>query len=604
MIYPKKKNKVRSFSIGGAMGSLFDNPGAYLGIQYVPTAVETPDIEGLQYLFQQDEARRMQEQEQAAKAKPNMETLREALKGVHGLDGETESFISGIESQFNSWHQKYNTPDKMLSPEALAEKARLDRNIMVGVSKLKNSADEYKSSYDRSQDVLGDVYTDGGNIMLQSTEDPRMIEPVSIEEYFSNPSRYEGKRVMKNDDVFSWRRRFRPMGMTDGISVDQYSEKQTREYINDHFKKIGTDTRSIEGAGAYAAILAQAGIDPENFTSDDIKVKVENGELNIQRLYGSFVNTLDHKVLKSLKSAMLSRGENPYEMVEVPGQEEKVSNIHLRLHEILTGVRASHGSKIEIKGANDGEGPASDVLTNFMNRNVNLRTLVQNDPVLSGQLGTRTMFNAVQGKAVTVDALAVPNITLEDKERLYGRPIAFHRISDPQNLYFEGKPVMVGREINNQDDSEYYFSGREPTVVTYDVKDAQGNDMVHNVLEIEIVVNEDGLSQFGLSPNDIKKEKTGMAAKISNDELKALPGMTDAEYDNLKKGMFSFSDNYVLRVQMPLADHAGHGGKSPGKASDGINSRTRAIYEKQKKAAMQKNNEVSAEMQTMLNFTR
>jgi len=607
MIYPTRR-KIRKFA-GGGMASLFDNPGTYLGIQYIPTAQNLPDVEGLQYIAQMEQAKATKTAERAKANQLNTEDLSKELNKLRGLSGEQSSALNQIQSEMSSWYEKYPTAAEMASNEAANDKARILNGVSRISNELLNSKDEFDKSYDRSKEVLGDAYTDGSNIMIQNPENPAEIKSVSIPEYFEKKdSEYKGFGIMKNNDVFSWKRDYRQFGQKDGINVDQYSEKETRSYINDHFDKVGQNSRSIEGAGQFSGILADAGINPENFSRDDLKIKISNGDLNLEVLGNSFMKTLDHKVLKSLVSSMINNGENPYEKVTVEGMKEPVSNLNLRVHEILTGVKAGINSTVDIStDTGSGEGGSYSVLTNALGRTVNLDVISGIDPIAKRQIFSSDVFNPYTGQKMTAKGLIVPNLSVEDMERLNGGKLEFKEINNDQEVYFNGAPVRIGSVTGGGDGARYFDTGKNLNVITFDLNDGNNQDSRLNVIEKEILVNEAGLAQFGLTPREADKDTSGLVRAIPDSEIATLPGISEEMASSMNEwgpDWMTDSEHYLIRIRVPLSENAGHGGKSPGKASDTHNSTLNQAQQKAKKEAEATANAVSQTVAQMTNFPR
>jgi hypothetical protein len=615
MIYPKIKKKIIKFA-GGGSASLFDNPGTYLGVQYVQTAQNLPDVEGLQYIAQMEEAKSAKAAEKAKANADDMKEISKELGKLRGLTGEVNGAVNNFQSQISSFYQKYPTAESMNTNEAASDKARLMNSLPNTVNALLNSKDKFDKSYNRSSDVLGDIYTDGSTIMLQNPENPSQITQVSIPDYYEKKEGdYKGLTIMKNDDLFSWRMNFRQFGEPDKLVVDQYSEKESRSYINDHFDKIGQNSRTIDGAGKYAQILADAGLDPTKFSRNDLKVKISNGDINLETLGNSFVSTMDHKVLKSLISSILNNGENPYEKIEVQGMTEPVSKINMRIHEILTGAKASINSTIEIQGAaggngkdGDSSGGPYDVISNMVNRNVNLTAMGQLDPIIRRNTHTyNNVFNPYNDQTVTAKGLVVPDIGQEDIERLNGGPLVFKQIINDQEVYFNGKPVRIGSITGGDNKAAFYDTGKSLSLITFDLNNGNNADSKVTVIEKEIMVNKEGLAQFGFTPNEADRDTTSLVRAIYDGEIAGLPGISPELAESMDAvGLQSMSDSehYLIRIRVPLSINAGHGGKSPGQSSIRHNSEINDAMQEMIKSTESVNNVASVKTQNMLNYPR
>jgi hypothetical protein len=394
--------------------------------------------------------------------------------------------------------------------------------------------------------------------------------------------------------------------MNDGLIVDQYSEKETRSYINDHFNKIGTDSRSVEGSGEFSSILSQVGLNPNNFSRDDLKVKVQTGELNLQKLADSFVKTMDPKVMRSLVSSILSQGDNPYEKVQVEGMKEPVSKLNLRIHEILTGVKAGIDSSVEIEKTASELGGDNDFITNTLGRTGTLSAIKGMDIVMANQIRPLETFNPYTGQKVTAQGMVIPNLAKEDMERLNGGPMQFGRIANDQEVYINGKRVVIGSVTDASDGSLYFDTGNPLNVITFDVKGADGLDRVLNVMEKEILVNEEGLKSMGFTPNEVERGVQGVR-EISDSELAALPGITKELASSLEgfgPEFINDGDNYLVRIQVPLSSLAGHGGKTQSKAQAGQNAEFNTAMNRIIQQSEDFNNQVSEHTRAMLAFKK
>lgn len=590
MIYPKKKSKVRSFSIGGAMGSLFDNPGTYLGIQYMPKAVETPDLEGLQYILQQNEAERILKAEKAKASRPNMGELK-----VDGLTGESMDFLSTVEQSMNDWASKYDTPEKMISPEALAESARINRRIMEGTIMLKNNKDLFGKQYDENKDLMSDTYFNNGHVVLRNSRNPSERKDVSVDDYFANKDgEYAEFSPMTVGELFDWKMNYSPMGAKDNFNINQYSNEKVDAYFDTQMKNIASDITSVSGGEQLAGELAKIGLDYRNLDIGKFKLKIKSGEINARTVFNTMIDQMDAKARNFIMSKMATEGQNPYEKVTVEvgpeGNKEQIETTRfaLWLEERFTGQKAKYvnsETELEIESKEEqskkasGEGGSGklNLLSLVINRQTALKDFADTWDI-SSQTQTGTVFNPYKAENEIVPVMSLPNFSTEDAEAILGHKIGFNEILDNVTMFAGGHMVSLSNEDfegGNTTGAKFYEYPYKGSLKIYDVTDNEGKVNPMAAHDKYILVNEAGISKFRTPEGEPVSKKNYKDAKymkkVFASDIEAVANSQNANPGSVKLESNWFTDLapgedqylYLVRVEQPLNALSGMGTLSP-----------------------------------------
>lgn len=557
------------------MSSLFNNPGTYLGIQYVPTTAETPDIEGLQYMMQQEEARKLQMQNKVQAAKPDTTGLYDKLKG---LSGEVNHAASIIENGISEYYQQFDTPEKMISPEAIRAGARLQRTVLSLSNELLNNKEMFKERMALYEDVMPSVYYNNGKVYVDDPETGR-VKAVSYSDYekekdglFKNTSPKTINELLdyKMDDAL--------IGELD-LDVNQYDQKTTSEYINNHFKSIGANSTSFEGGEQLKGMLAQHGIDPTHLDVEKFKVKIKSGEVNANTLYDFMIKNMDTKAMNSIASQMVERGQNPFEMVSLgkdeKGEDIKVTSLQGVIHEMLTGeVAKSLNTEKEISiEQHDKDSSSSSVsgsgaqtrISNLLNPDYpisdKMRVFGSNDAYTKD-----LVYNTNTGETVNnVPALVfVP--TEEEESLLNGGKPKFKVVDNNQMVIFNGQPAKIGIEDGsggNYNGAIFYETPMVGNVIVTEIDNGSGQKTQQAVLEKYIFTNESGLSQFKDNEGDsvtydsIGEGGTGLIERVYESDLKNIlmpHGVNEETITNIKldEPWFKWDHIYKVKIEVPL----------------------------------------------------
>lgn len=619
MIYPGKK-KVRSFAQGGGTASLFDNPGTYLGIQYIPTKQELPDVDGLQYLVQMEQAKIASAAKAKEAAKGKDKNISEIFKGVYdeigkvdALTGESQSFFNQVESDINSWAEKYNTSDAMNSNEANQDMLRIQNNVTRNVLALKNNKQLWKEKYDAAEPVRSNTYVNQGHIMLQPDDPTKAPEHVRLDEYYAErEGKYKDKAPMTVGQLFDWRRNYSGFALSDPFNVRQYDSETTRKYIDNSFKSFATNSSSIAGGEQLKGMLEQAGLDPNQLDVHQFKLKLKNGELNGATLFNVFAKNLDSQARDSIMASMYENNINPFEVVRTEkdenGEEFNVTAFQEYLYEMYVGEKAKKMNTEEeviiespeeiaakAKANGGADEPTLNRLTFLQTDNYSLEASAK---VLNKPIEQVRIFNPELGKTQFLPAIRIHEINNDEVEALTGDKLTYRQITKPITIHTPGGAVEIRAEDfsgSNATGARFYSTPINNGLIVYNVnnneKDYSDGSKRITALDTYIYVNEAGLRKMNNPLNgdflrDNNYSKVDGITKMSREEVAkeaithgqgnsmngagAEEGMT---FESTWKDWIPFVEDkylYKVRVTIPVSNIAGTGGVSPSKSQHEI----------------------------------
>jgi hypothetical protein len=590
MNYPKRSKKILTFSRGGGMTSLFDNPGTYLGIQYIPTQPDLPDVEGLQYMMQQEQASRLAMEEKAKKSRPDLGALSEALKGVDGLTGETMQVYQGIENKINKWTKKYDTPEKMISSEAISESARIMREVQMQAVALKNNKEYFKEQKTASKDVSGNVYFNNGLMYINDPETGR-ARGIGMDEWLEKKDAdLKGSRPLTVNEIHRYKQDRAGFGELD-YDINQYSTKERDEYLRGHFAKIGSNTTSFEGGPQFGAMLENVGIDPKNIDMEKFKYSIKDGTVNANMIYDVMAKSLDSRARNSIVANMIENGVDLNERFVVgkdkDGKDVTVDAVSAQIHELLTGEIAkslNNTQDISITptdkdGDGDGSGDGSGEATRLqvlLDPKVPLSMLVQQYG-LRTKAGEKMVYSPHHPEPLhDVPVISYAGLTEDELEGLVGRKSKIGNIDEDRRVYFNGQDAILttaNSSAPTQKRSKIMWLPKLGNLNVWEVPDPSNKNENQKLGAVEayVIVDKAGLDNFldndgnPLDKNAANKERTGLIEKITADQLENMLVIQGVNADAAKTmahktdwdGRGTWVSNqhmYKLKVDIPVDD--------------------------------------------------
>jgi hypothetical protein len=619
MIYPDKK-KIRKFE-GGGSASLFDNPGTYLGIQYIPKTQVLPDVEGLQYLMQMDQAKIEAQQKAAAAAKAvkndSHKNFADLYKEFSALTKQGRTVIDNIDGMVQGWYERYPTVEAMNSSEANAEMVRILNTASKETLRAKNDKATYDKRYNDAESVMSNYYYNNGNLAIQDVNDPSKIKHVSDDDYFSKKeSEYKDYRPMKISDIFGWMNDYSDNPLQSGLDVNQISYEKRQENIDKFFKSFATDSSSVSGGNLLKEELKKVGI--ENVADIDVadfKIKMQSGEMNAGVLLEIFSKNMDPKVYNSIRSEMIEKGQNPNQVVgttkDAEGKEHEVTAFQNKVFELFTGekikklgtvselsVTTADEAKVAAKRKAEelGEGDGSSKLNVLKNRADDVVQFAINNKLTMPQ--PSNVYNPFTGKSELSLALTITDMDDGEISAIIGHEPDYREIhGGVKKVIAGGREVTLAKDNNSKHANEgprYFESPLVTGVRVYDVPDpnTKNNELVgQTTLDTHIYVNESALSTF-IHPS--KKDKDGNPARVTYQnfgESGYIERVTRAEFEaealafskeksasgvaiedrnwfiNMLPGKNTDDYIYRVRVEVPLSNLTGANGIAPSKAT-------------------------------------
>ncbi|UJP63992.1 hypothetical protein [Mongoliitalea daihaiensis] len=188
-IYRKRK-----FAGGGRTSSILNNPGLGLGLQYIPTQQELPDVEGAMFVEQSKQQALAQLEALRKERTPDVSELTKKLDELEMFGGVRESLKSRISNRLASYMQQMNQdPDFAFSPEARQEFNALKSEIDAGRftyhhQRYKESKGDWEAALAKG---LGEeFYVSNGMVPVVSRDNPddiKMIPFYKLNSFLQSP---------------------------------------------------------------------------------------------------------------------------------------------------------------------------------------------------------------------------------------------------------------------------------------------------------------------------------------------------------------------------------------------------------------------------------
>lgn len=189
--------KAKKFAGGGGLNNIFNNPGIGLGLQYIPTQQELPDLEGLMYMEESKQKALAQLETLRKERTPDVSELTKKLDETEIFGGVRNSMKQRISKDVQDYMQRMNTdPEFAFSMEARNKFTELNSKLDAGqVTYHGQRFKEFNKDWEKSLDKgMGDeMYVSNGKTAVVNRNDPddvRMINVNKVEDFLTSEQNY------------------------------------------------------------------------------------------------------------------------------------------------------------------------------------------------------------------------------------------------------------------------------------------------------------------------------------------------------------------------------------------------------------------------------
>lgn len=189
--------KAKKFAGGGKTNSIFNNPGIGLGLQYIPTQQELPDLEGLMYMEESKQKALAQFETIRKERIPDVSELTKKLDETEIFGGVRDSMKRRISKDVQDYMQRMNTdPEFAFSMEARTKFTELKNKLDSGQvtyqgQRFKEFTKDWEKSVDK--DMGEEMYVSNGKTAVVNRNDPddvRMINVNEVEAFLTSEQNY------------------------------------------------------------------------------------------------------------------------------------------------------------------------------------------------------------------------------------------------------------------------------------------------------------------------------------------------------------------------------------------------------------------------------
>lgn len=300
--------KKRTFAGGGRSSSLFNNPGMGLGLEYLPTAQELPDLEGLLYVEQAKNNARTQLEALRKEYSPDVSEL---LKGLDGLDMFTsvkEGFKRDIQQDVSSFLARMKAdPDFAFSMDARHEfnalQSRLrSSNYQSQALRYREVEKDYSNAL--SKGLGEEMYVSNGMIPVvdRNTGAMELMSIPRAKALFDDPetaSRYT--TFGKSSQLFDYYHRFATPRTESYLSFSGRSTaREARKEVDEVFKNVASSM--VDGI-SYDDIANKSGV----AVYQQFREKTQSNTEQLSQAIDQVIRTLSQQSLDALRGDFIQR---------------------------------------------------------------------------------------------------------------------------------------------------------------------------------------------------------------------------------------------------------------------------------------------------------
>lgn len=239
--------KKRKYAPGGAIQKSFNNPGFGLGLEYIPTAQELPDLEGLMYVEQAKNQARTQLEALRKESVPDVSEIVKGLDELEMFGSVKQDFKREIQSDVARYMARMKAdPDYAFSMEARNEY----RNLL---NKLNSSNYEYqalrykeleKDFSNSMQKGLGEeMYVSNGMIPvvdLQKRGSIKMMPISEAQKLFNDPETSERFTTFnKSSQIWDYYHKYTDRNFNNYLNFSGRSTvRDAKKEVEDVFKNV------------------------------------------------------------------------------------------------------------------------------------------------------------------------------------------------------------------------------------------------------------------------------------------------------------------------------------------------------------------------------
>lgn len=344
------------FKNGGWLNSTdgaFNQPSTYVGLQYVQRNPDLPPIDGLKdYLKEQERLRKEHEAYRKAAA-PDDEKFGEIIKSAQGkaLTGQLSEFTNKY-NQFRTEFARKFQGDAVFSDEA--KQYLMTMNSIFGQDRI-NEMVQNKTVWEdgkkkvNERKIGGEIWTDGDRVLVRDNETGEASVQAAhlVAKAMETPEGRKRLSLLTNDEAIGWKDKNWKLGVEDNVALgSQMSVVEINSMIDDVLTNIGhsSSASSREEAKNIQNYLTANGINVSGGNvMAQLSQKFKDNKAQLAEAQQRIYALLPQEAKAGIIANMLANGENPYGTTEIetPKGKQKVSNLGLRLDEIVSGAIGS-----------------------------------------------------------------------------------------------------------------------------------------------------------------------------------------------------------------------------------------------------------------------
>ncbi len=431
----------------------FNQPGTYVGLQYVQRNPDLPPLEGIQNFIKENERIRKEHEAYQKLASPDDKNFldlmeKNAGKGLTGQMDQLSSDYSRLKKEFFTNFKG----DEVFSDGAKSHVLKMTSEFgAAAFNELQQNQDLWKTEKTRmeKEEVGGSIWTDGQYVIVEMQNGERRPVPLSIySEAIEDPEQAKKIRALTNSEALDWKDKTWRRGEANRFAVgNQMSMKSVLDFVDKQFVNLGHTSSGGSGEqfADLSSYLSAQGINVANgnvIQQVSTKFKDNQGQLGqvMQRIY----ETLPPEAKSALIAQMLSKGESPTKQIKIktPEGEVEVSNLALNLQNI---VSTSAGAKrISESERNTGMKPLSSALGSQDDSGgvIDYFALIMNSPTLAPGSKNIKFWDPSTGEEIM--APNVPILHEKVKEKIPGiNNVEFVR--DDRDIFLNGTYLSAGR---------------------------------------------------------------------------------------------------------------------------------------------------------------
>lgn len=344
------------FKNGGWLNSTdgaFNQPSTYVGLQYVQRNPDLPPIDGLKdYLKEQERLRKEHEAYRKAAA-PDDEKFGEIIKSAQGkaLTGQLSEFTNKY-NQFRTEFARKFQGDAVFSDEA--KQYLMTMNSIFGQDRI-NEMVQNKTVWEdgkkkvNERKIGGEIWTDGDRVLVRDNETGEASVQAAhlVAKAMETPEGRKRLSLLTNDEAIGWKDKNWKLGVEDNVALgSQMSVVEINSMIDDVLTNIGhsSSASSREEAKNIQNYLTANGINVSGGNvMAQLSQKFKDNKAQLAEAQQRIYALLPQEAKAGIISNMLANGQNPYGTTEIdtPKGKQKVSNLGLKLDEIVSGAIGS-----------------------------------------------------------------------------------------------------------------------------------------------------------------------------------------------------------------------------------------------------------------------